>query len=146
MRFPVRTILIASALTAASEVALAGGLWTAKHIENEARWAVASALPEGTDHAVHFHEIRAYRHADVMGAASILVCGTLEFIEEELGRVHFAVSYGRDARGRLARVGEPFFHGSNWLRGSVVPADLCAAADEAAGRGKAPALAKAERQ
>lgn len=40
MRFPVRMILIASALTAASEVALAGSLWTAKHIENEARCEV----------------------------------------------------------------------------------------------------------
>jgi hypothetical protein len=130
MMLPLCAILAAGVLAAAGPVAPEDVPRDLARAEYEARWAVVLTLPEGSDQDVRFHEIRTYPHANPGGVAGILVCGMLDFADAEANRVRFVVLFEENGQGALTRAEPPFFHGLDWLRGSVMLADLCEAAEE----------------
>jgi hypothetical protein len=94
-------------------------------LEDAARWAVWSAIPDGIDDWPAFTGMRLQFLADPTGRAVAVVCGTLEFGDPSAGRTHFVVLLAPDAQEWRESLGPPVFFGSHRAEGSVPVAALC---------------------
>lgn len=94
-------------------------------LEDAARWAVRSAIPDGVDDWPVFTDMRLQPRIDSAGRAVVVVCGTLEFADPLAGRTHFVVLLAPDAREWRESLGAPVFFGPLRAEGSVPIAALC---------------------
>ncbi|ONG55828.1 hypothetical protein BKE38_08215 [Pseudoroseomonas deserti] len=88
--------------------------------------AILAAMPEESDRALSLVRLRFHPRPDAPG---LMLCGRLDFADAEAGGIGVALLYDSDAPGRPRRAGAPFFHGLEWLRGALPPADRCAEAE-----------------
>lgn len=94
-------------------------------LEEAARWAVRSAIPDGVDDWPVFSDLRLQLHVEPTGRAVVVACGTLGFADPSAGRTHFLVLLAPDVQDWRESLGPPIFYGSNRAGDSVPIAALC---------------------
>lgn len=94
-------------------------------LEEAARWAVRSAIPDGVDDWPVFSELRLRRHAEPGGRAVVVACGTLEFADPLAGRTRFVVLLAPDAPDWREALRPAQFYGSDRAPDSLPIAALC---------------------
>ncbi|WP_159993679.1 hypothetical protein [Roseomonas sp. 18066] len=90
--------------------------------------AVLAAMPEEADHAFYLYALSIHPRPDAPG---VMLCGRLEFPDPEMGRIGVVLLYDISVGNPPRRIGTPFFHGLEWPRGLMQPADRCAEAEGA---------------
>ncbi len=133
---PARLTLPASTMACLSLCLHLAGLHGAlaqdrPRLEDAARWAVRSAIPDGVDDWPVFTELRLHPHVDAAGRAVVLACGTVEFADPSAGRTRFAVLLAPDAPDWRHPLSPPVFFGMQRAEHALPIAELC---DEAARR------------
>jgi hypothetical protein len=101
-------------------------------VEDSARWAVRSAIPDGVDDWPVFTSTRVHLPFDLLTVGVALVCGTLDFADPSAGQTHFAVLVRLDSSWRLPLV-PPVFYGSDRAANTLPLADRCDEAGRPAG-------------
>lgn len=125
---PARHGLAAALLLLSHHPVQAGQAWWADQMRARVWWDLGAAMPDGPGNEPAIRLLLAVPHEDASGHEAVLVCLTLEFRDPDAGRIGAVLSYGPDNRGRLRLLAPPFYHGLLWQRGSLPPADACAAA------------------